>query len=210
MQNILDTHKVILASASPRRSEILKRAGILFEVRSGSRDEPHTAENPIKQAENLSFMKAADVYGQMYSGEPEKLKNTIVIGADTIVINEYDGKQKPLFKPCSMEDAKKMLEQLSGHDHRVVTGVSAIITDECAKPVNEIKRIIFSEVTQVFVAKLTEDEIIEYINTGESMDKAGSYAIQGIFSKYITSINGDYLNVVGLPLARLVRELKQY
>lgn len=182
--------KLILASASPRRKQLLEQAQLKFSVSTNTVDE-NVAETlfPNQVVETLALRKANDVFSAH--------DDCVVIGADTIVsINGII-----LGKPKDESDVTEMLQLLSGNDHDVYTGV-AIISKE--------KTIVFHEKTVVTFWELTESEIEAYLATGEPFDKAGSYGIQGIGSLLVKKIQGCYFNVVGLPLARTVRELKNF
>lgn len=173
---------IILASASPRRKELLKKLCDNFIVESCDVEEIQTADNP----KNLAI-KNAELKAKFISARHE---NDIVIGADTIVT--LNGK---IFgKPADKFGAKKMLRELSGKKHEVITGI-AICTEN--------KIFTAAEVTEVFFGEMTDKEISEYVSTGEPLDKSGSYALQGGAAKFIEKINGDWSNVVGLPLYRL-------
>lgn len=184
------TEKIILASASPRRRELLEQIHVKFEVRPAKGEEVITAEEPAEVVKELSLQKAAEI--------AEKVEEGIVIGADTVVA--YDG--KIMGKPKDEQDAARMLQLLSGHVHEVYTGVTAILCENG----QQIMRT-FSECTQVEFALMSEEEISFYIKSKEPMDKAGAYGIQGLGARYIRSIQGDYNNVVGLPVGRLYREV---
>lgn len=180
--------KLILASASPRRQELMKDIGCPFECI------PSNAKENLKQLlsidlaiEQIAYDKAKDVFMQ----HPQD----VVIGCDTMVVLNGIA----LGKPKNEEDAKRMLQNLSGKTHQVITGV-AILTEN--------EKLLFHEVTNVTFYDLNENTINAYIKTGESMDKAGSYGIQGYGKILVKGIQGDYFNVVGLPVARLYRELK--
>lgn len=183
--------KVILASASPRRSMILEQSGIPFSVIVSETDETINCNGPEQVVMELSKRKAEDVAKKC----PGK---DLVIGADTVVA----AGGKILGKPKDAEDAAAMIRLISGSVHQVFTGVTLV---------HEGKSHTFYAVTDVTVADLSEAEIDSYVNSGEPFDKAGAYAIQGLFGKYITGIRGEYNNVVGLPVAMIVekcRELK--
>ena len=182
--------KIILASNSPRRTEILKNANI-DHVIIPSYCEEIIDENlkPYQVVESLSYQKAYDVF--------LKNQNDLIIGADTIVVVD----DIILGKPIDRLDAIKMLQMISNRSHQVITGV-CIITKE--------KQKVFHEITNVFVKDISLKEIEEYIDTENVYDKAGSYAIQGIFAKYIDKFVGEYHNVVGLPIERLTKELKEF
>ena len=196
---ILDSYRIILASASPRRRDLLNTITTDFERIVSNVDETiPEGITPYKAVAMLASKKAEDVA----DGVPKaKIKGTgtIIIGADTVVAAE----NRILGKPRDKDDAIAMLSLLQNNTHQVYTGVSIIIKT----PIDDFRKT-FTECTNVHVAPLTEEEMEAYVNTGEPMDKAGAYAIQGLFAKYITGIRGDYSNVVGLPVARLYRELQ--
>jgi len=182
---------IILASASPRRKELLKQMGICFEICPSKKEEIVNTRQPKKLVEHLSLQKARDV--------AEEKENSIIIGADTVVACQ----NRILGKPNSKEEAFHMLKLLEGKSHEVYTGVAMI------KQIGNQSMVkTFVEETKVFVYPMTDDEIYTYIETGESMDKAGAYGIQGKFGIFIQKISGDYNNVVGLPIARLYHELQ--
>jgi septum formation protein len=184
--------KLILASASPRRAQILRDAGISFSVLSSAVDEtPYAGETPEQMVERLANAKAELVSARAVGP-------AILIAADTVVV--VDG--HVLGKPRSTDDARRMLQLFSGRTHSVVTGVSLI-------RLPEMDRRQFVETTLVTFAPLTSDEISRYLATEEPFDKAGAYAIQGYAGRYIPRIEGCYFNVVGLPLARLVSTLPE-
>jgi septum formation protein len=183
---------LILASASPRRAQILRDAGISFSVLSSAIDEtPYPEETPPQMVQRLADAKAELVAARAVGP-------AILIAADTVVV--LDG--QILGKPRSTDDARHMLELLSGRIHSVVTGVSLI-------RLPEMERRQFAETTLVTFAPLSPDEISSYLATDEPYDKAGAYAIQGYAGRYIPRIEGCYFNVVGLPLARLVDHLQE-
>jgi septum formation protein len=183
---------IILASASPRRAELLRSAAIPFTVDVADIAEDLKAgEKPVEHAERLAREKAEVVANR----NPGK----IVLGADTIVLVD----DQILGKPRDPADAKRMLELLSGRAHQVITGVAIVFLESDYRKLETR-----SEKTKVFFDKLTSADIEAYIATREPMDKAGAYAIQGIASRWITKIEGDYANVVGLPVA-LVWEMLQ-
>jgi septum formation protein len=184
--------KLILASGSPRRAQILRDAGISFSVLSSAVDEtPYAGETPQQMVERLANAKAELVSARAVGP-------AILIAADTVVV--VDG--QVLGKPRSTEDARRMLQLFSGRTHSVVTGVSLI-------RLPEMDRRQFVETILVTFAPLTRDEISRYLTTEEPFDKAGAYAIQGYAGRYIPRIEGCYFNVVGLPLARLVSTLAE-
>jgi septum formation protein len=191
---------LVLASASPRRQELLRNAGIEFTVRPANIPEiPLAEESPRACAERLAREKAHAVLLQ----QPGKL----VLGADTIVV--VDG--EILGKPRDEADAMRMLRLLSGRTHQVITGVCLV---GALRTENQKLETGFedtrSESTLVSMTTLTDDDIHSYIASGEPMDKAGAYAIQGMASRWIPHIDGDYFNVVGLPVALVHRMLKEH
>jgi septum formation protein len=180
---------VILASQSPRRAEILRRAGIPFSVRPACLDEtPRSGERPAEYVERLAQEKAAVVPAE---------SNEIVLGADTTVV--IDGEM--LGKPADVADARRMLALLAGRRHEVMTGICLRRGDQCVSD---------TAVTEVWFALMSEEEIAAYAATGEPLDKAGAYAIQGLASKYIDKINGCYFNVVGLPISMVYAHLRYF
>lgn len=183
--------QVILASASPRRAELLRQAGIEPEIVPSQVTEVITSAEPEAVVKELSAQKAEDTAGHFMG------QDAVVIGADTVVSAEG----QILGKPKDREDACRMIRMLAGKEHQVYTGVTLI---SC----RDGRRYTFAEKTEVSVYPMTEEEIGEYVDTKESMDKAGAYGIQGYFAAYIYKICGDYNNVVGLPLGRVCRELK--
>lgn len=189
---------VVLASASPRRTEILSQAGIAHLVMPAVGEEVPISGEPSEVVEDLSRQKAEEVYGRYEREHPEK--DFTVIGADTVVA--ADG--KILGKPASREQAVRMIALLQGRSHQVYTGVTIL-----SKFQGEKKQNTFFECSYVDVYDMTQEEIENYVDTKESMDKAGGYAIQGKFAPYIRRIEGDYYNIVGLPIGRLYHEWKQ-
>lgn len=186
--------KIVLASSSPRRKDLLKSVGIDFIVKSSDIDE--TFDDGLSIVENvnkLALEKAMEV-SKNFSGEH------IVIGADTIVIIEG----KVLGKPKDAEEAKYMLGLLSGNKHQVITSIALYPTSK------NLKETVSYCSTNVYFKKLSDKEIDNYIKTGESMDKAGSYALQGIGSLFIDKVEGCYTNVIGLSLPLLYDMLKKY
>jgi septum formation protein len=193
--------RLILASASPRRRELLAQAGFEFEVRAAHiPEEPRPGEDPVAYVTRLAREKAEAVYRQMAGGDPRgegvgggvhpgaDSKGLVVLGADTTVT--LDG--HILEKPQSPEDAGRMLRMLSGRTHRVITGVAVV---------SAARTDVAAEVTAVRFLTLSDAEIAAYIATGEPVDKAGAYGIQGRAARWIPRIEGCYFNVVGLPLA---------
>lgn len=185
-------YQMILASASPRRRELLSRIGLAFTVKPACGEERGRGALAWEQVEELALQKAEEIAEE--AGE-----NVIVIGADTLVF--LDG--KPMGKPQDEKEAARMLSALQGRTHQVYTGVALIWSRD-----GEQRRRSFHECTDVTVYPMTQEEILAYIRTGEPMDKAGAYGIQGLFARHIQKIEGDYNNVVGLPVGRLYQEMK--
>lgn len=180
--------KFILASGSPRRKEILENISLEFEIMADESDEIMIeGEKPYDTVKRLSMQKAKNIVSRAETGE-----NTIVIGADTVVSID----EKILGKPKDEREAKDMLLTLSGRINTVYTGL-AVIETQSGKAVSDFVA------TDVKFRRLSEEEIENYIKSGESMDKAGAYGIQKLGGLFVESIEGDYFNVVGLPLCRL-------
>ena len=208
--------KIILASSSPRRRELLSQIGLTYEVRTKEVDEHIPSVSPSDLVSHLSLLKASAVVPSPEEGE------VCVIGADTVVA--LDG--KVLGKPIDEAAACRMLESLQGRAHEVFTGVTLMYyarkqkqqngdtmlgkdgsrADAEKEAVPQIRT--FFERTVVHFAPMSGEEIREYVATGDPMDKAGAYGIQGFCGRYIEGIEGDYNNVVGLPVGRLFRELR--
>ena len=225
--------KIILASASPRRRELLSQIGLDFEVVVSETEEKITSTEPAKVVEELSAQKAEAVWEKLFSMtasqgsvtdaerleegsgvgrtdegsegfDPEQtsgettITDNVVLGADTVVA--CDG--KILGKPADMEGAVAMLTMLQGRGHEVYTGVTILYEEN-----GERKTLTFHEKTIVHFYPMTDAQIREYVATGDPMDKAGAYGIQGLCARYISGIAGDYNNVVGLPVGRVYQEL---
>lgn len=225
--------KIILASASPRRRELLSQIGLDFEVVVSETEEKITSTEPAKVVEELSAQKAEAVWeklcsmtasqgsvtnaerleegsgvsrtdegSEVYDPEQKSGESTItdiiVLGADTVVA--CDG--KILGKPADTEAAVAMLTMLQGRGHEVYTGVTILYEEN-----GERKTLTFHEKTTVHFYPMTDAQIREYVATGDPMDKAGAYGIQGLCARYISGIVGDYNNVVGLPVGRVYQEL---
>ena len=190
-----DQRRLILASASPRRQELIRVLNIPFEIRAGDVDETTpTYWSPVQVAEQLALRKAEAVHQALPEGE-----HGIVIGADTIVVHDY----RVLGKPKDAEDAISMLNLLQGKTHQVYSGVACIDAQTGETYVSH-------RVTYVKMKHLTEQQVQHYVASGEPMDKAGSYAIQGLGSTIVESIDGCYFNVVGLPLSLLSDMLSKF
>lgn len=216
--------RLILASNSPRRRELLEQVGISFQVLPSSCEENCSVNKPEELVEELARQKAQNVAervekelfekekpdlvfpGENTRGKPaEGIRPPIIIlGADTVVA--LDG--QILGKPKDEKQAFQMLQALQGHSHQVYSGVALILLSRDTGHIGRTKT--FHVKTQVDVYPMTEEEIHRYIATGEPMDKAGAYGIQGSFAAYIKGIVGDYYNVVGLPISRLVHELREF
>jgi septum formation protein len=184
---------LVLASASPRRQELLRSAGITFEVQPADiPEDPLPGEAAKEYAERLAREKALAVARQR--------PHDCVLGADTVVVigGQHDGQL--LGKPSDAADAARMLRMISGRKHQVITGVCLVVSGQPS---------VASETTLVTVSEITDKDIADYVASGEPMDKAGAYAIQGIASRWIPRIEGDYSNVVGLPVALVWRMLRQ-
>ncbi len=191
--------KIILASKSPRRKELLSQVGYTYECVVSEKEENTDAVQPSDVVKELSQQKAEDVCAKIEK-EGQMEEDCLVIGADTIV-----AKDSEIFgKPKDTEDARRMLSALQGREHSVWTGVTLIYLRDGKK-----KKKVFAEETKVHMYSMSEQEIEEYIRTKEPEDKAGAYAIQGYAAKFIKKIDGDYNNVVGLPVARIYQELKK-
>ncbi len=218
---LYDSINIYLASSSPRRSQLLTQARIPFTVMPPidfdegsvkasdpaatvellSRGKAENVMKNLRQASNSSGRQKDDyVTDPLSSSESGPELPSFIISADTIVVLEG----RILGKPADTDDAFHMLKGLQGRSHEVMTGVTLCLIQKKKDPVFHT----FHEITTVDFYPLSDEEIREYISTGEPMDKAGSYGIQGMFARYVKSISGDYNNVVGLPLGRLCHELK--
>ena len=186
--------KIILASASPRRRELLTQIGVNFAVQPACGEEVITGSNPEEVVKELSGQKSEEVAKMQQEGD------WLVIGADTVVSCD----SRILGKPKDEADAFVMLSMLQGHTHEVYTGVTLYWSVN-----GKEQKLTFAEQTKVTMYAMTAEEIRSYIKTGEPMDKAGSYGIQGKCAAFIEKISGDYNNVVGLPVARIYQELLQ-
>ena len=187
--------RYILASGSPRRKEILTRMGMTYEVLVSEVSEEHEDLRPEQIVQELSRRKAEAVADLLENRQQDE--DTCIIAADTLVA--IDG--EVLGKPADRRESYTMIERISGREHQVYTGVTLICLPERTVET-------FYEKTDVYVKALDAAEIQSYVDTGEGDDKAGAYAIQGLFAKYIDHYDGDYDNVVGLPAAALGKRLK--
>lgn len=190
----MEIKNVVLASASPRRKELLLQIGIQPEIVVSHVVERDTSSVPSEVVMELASQKAADVAAGRKAGET-------VIGSDTVVA--IDG--RILGKPRTHEEAREMIGLLAGRVHQVYTGVCVILKGEDGK---DRTRVFFDE-TDVEVDPMTEEEILQYAMSEEPMDKAGAYGVQGFFARYIRGLRGSYANVMGLPVSRLYQELKK-
>lgn len=189
IENMENSRKLILASQSPRRKEILSKCGIPFTVDVACIDETIDESLPLAEAVmDLSWRKARAVLDRHPDG--------VIIGSDTIVTL----KRKIYGKPKDRADAREMLKELSGCTHEVMTGVCVLSKDSCRKEVS---------VTKVTFTELDDEEIERYLSTDEAYDKAGAYAIQGQAGCWISRMDGDYYSVMGLPLSRIYRILRE-
>jgi septum formation protein len=192
----INVPRLILASASPRRSALLAQAGLRFEVHPAEiPEDPRPGEEPVAYVTRLAREKAEAVFRKLAAGADGNAesaggagKNLAVLGADTTVVLDTT----ILGKPADAADAARMLRLLSGRSHRVITGV-ALVTAQATE--------VAAEVTAVRFLTLSDEEIAAYVATGEPMDKAGAYAVQGRAARWIPRIDGCYFNVMGLPLA---------
>lgn len=187
----MNEKRLVLASGSPRRKELLASLGLSFEIQVSDVDETieHGAD-PVQIVQELAYRKAQAV--------ANGLQNAFVLGADTIVVLD----RVILGKPTDAEDAKRMLNMLSGRSHHVYTGI-AVVEAGGGRVIRDVQG------TEVVMKKLTSEQIDAYIATGEPMDKAGAYGIQGLAAQFITEIHGDYFNVVGLPISLLADRLTE-
>ena len=208
--------RIILGSASPRRRELLEQIGIKFEIVVSDAQEHYESTRPEEIVRELALMKAEHVAKEVERREKERaeqasipgldtgeahLRNVVILGADTIVV--LDG--QILGKPSDEEEAFSMLKSLQGRMHQVYTGVAVLNFDGSGS----LRTISHAEETKVYVHEMTDEEIRRYIAAGESMDKAGAYGVQGRFAAFIDRIEGDYYNVVGLPVAYLYHTVKE-
>ena len=191
--------KYILASASPRRKELMEQAGFRFEVIPTMVEERITKTTPSDVVMELAFQKAQDVFKRHQKSSGGR-QDYVVIGADTIVVyrNEILG------KPANKSEAFDMLSMLSDRTHQVYTGVSLIYFQN-----GQIHTNTFYESTDVTFCPISREDLHSYIESGDPLDKAGAYGIQGSFAIHVKCIKGDYNNVVGLPICRLYQELKK-
>lgn len=200
-------YRIILASGSPRRKDMLRELGVSFEIVKSTLEEKTDELLPSEVVKDLSRQKALDVYekviGQREEANESEGEPLLVIAADTVVSVD----DKILGKPSDENEAFEMIKMIQGRSHRVYTGV-CVACEGC--DLSDAPVLLnFSEGTTVNVCSMSDDEINAYISTKEPMDKAGAYGIQGLFKVYVSGIEGDYDNVVGLPVSRLYQELKR-
>ncbi len=220
------TMKLVLASGSQRRRELLTMCGYDYEIIVSNADETIDENDPESFVRALSFRKAKDVFDRLFAAGR---RDFAVIGSDTVVAFQKDGGTKPVIigKPKDAKDAVRILSMLSGKTHRVFTGVSVIadIPDENAAAQCSIrkKEEIQTEcsiqgkaeiqtecsITEVTFETLSPDEITDYVNSGDPLDKAGSYGIQGPFGMFVREIRGNYFTVIGMPIPVLYKMLKK-
>lgn len=186
-----DKKKLILASASPRRHELLRGLFINFDIESANIDENIEISSPKKLVEQLAYRKAKFILDKHID------EDVIVLGADTVVVLD----DKVLGKPADKKEAKQMLENLSSKEHSVLTGYALV---------DHKKKFVSSEKTLVRFDKIDKDLLDLYLSTGESMDKAGAYGIQGQALSFISNVSGSYANVVGLPVHSVLQDLKTF
>ena len=185
--------RLILASQSPRRRELLAQAGYTFDVLPADIDETrHPHELPTDYVQRLALEKAL----KLHAAHP----HATVLGADTTVVLTHNGIAELLNKPTTLADAERMLRALSGNTHQVHTGVAIV---SAAKQLQHL------ETTSVFFTPIPETDLAHYLSTGDSLDKAGAYGIQGYASRWVRRIEGDYFNVMGLPIAATVALLSR-
>lgn len=208
------TMKLVLASGSQRRRELLTMCGYDYEIIVSNADETIDENDPESFVRALSFRKAKEVFDRLFAAGR---RDFAVIGSDTVVAFQKEGEAKPVIigKPKDAEDAVRILSMLSGKTHRVFTGVSVIadIPDENAAAQCSIqeKAEIQTEcsITEVTFETLSPDEITDYVNSGDPLDKAGSYGIQGPFGMFVREIRGNYFTVIGMPIPVLYKMLKK-
>ncbi|MBP5530145.1 MAG: septum formation protein Maf [Lachnospiraceae bacterium] len=189
----IENIRIILASKSPRRKELIEGAGFKTLIIPSDADENIEEKDPAELVKKLSDIKAISVY----ESEKENIKeNDVVLGADTVV---YAG-GRILGKPSDKDEAREMIQLLAGNVHSVFTGFTLVFDN--GKTITD-----YAE-TKVYVYPMSDEEIEDYISTNEPYDKAGAYGIQGLFGKYVEKIDGDYNNVVGLPVSKILNMLK--
>jgi septum formation protein len=198
--------KYILASGSPRRVELIQKLHLPFEVQKAIGEELTTETEPAKYAISLAREKALEVYNRLSNIPRSAEKDSLfVLGADTIVVHEG----QILGKPSDEEDAFEMLSSLSGKTHEVYTGVAFVFDRIDGSKAAEPVIVSFFDKTEVTFNTLSADEIRAYISTGDPLDKAGAYGIQGDFSIHVSGVKGNFENVIGLPVSKIYEEMKK-
>ena len=198
--------KYILASGSPRRVELIQKLHLPFEVQKAIGEELTTETEPAKYAMSLAREKALEVYNRLSNIPRSAEKDSLfVLGADTIVVHEG----QILGKPSDEEDAFEMLSSLSGKTHEVYTGVAFVFDRIDGSKAADPVIVSFFDRTEVTFNTLSADEIRAYISTGDPLDKAGAYGIQGDFSIHVSGVKGNFENVIGLPVSKIYEEIKK-
>lgn len=192
----MEIKHIVLASASPRRKELLKQIGIVPEIIVSHVEEKVTFRVPSEAVMELARQKARDVAETVEAG-------ALVIGSDTVVAVGGE----ILGKPADHDEAAEMIAKLSGGSHQVYTGVALIYKGDS---LDSSREMVFYDETDVEVYPMTREEIHEYAMSEEPMDKAGAYGIQGFFARYIKGLKGSYANVMGLPVSLLYQKLKEF
>lgn len=187
--------KIVLASASPRRRELMNQIGLEFQVEVSEEEEHYASADPLEIVKELAEMKAENVLSKI------DISDTVVIGADTIVVLN----DKIMGKPRNEQHAFEMLKNLQGKMHKVITGVAILNFDKAKTRTTTLHAV----ETKVYVHDMSDEEVWNYIKTKEPMDKAGAYGIQGRFAAHIERLEGDYFNVVGLPVSYIYQEIKR-
>ena len=195
-KNKMEKKRIILASGSPRRKELLLQIGIVPEIIVSHVEEKITSDEPSVVVMSLAEQKAVDVAEDMPEG-------AVVLGSDTVVCGRMERSSE---KPKSHEEAYEMIKRLAGRSHQVYTGVCIVKKGTAGE---EDTVVSFYDETDVNVSTMTEAEIREYADSEEPMDKAGSYAVQGFFARYIEGLKGSYANVMGLPVHLVYQKLKE-
>ncbi len=206
IQKLNNDFRIILASASPRRKEILELVGLQFETWPSCKEEETVSDIPEKICQELSRQKALDVASQIKAyneSHPDLTSATdiLVIGADTIVVKD----KVILGKPKDEADAVRMLKMLSGAEHSVFTGVTLVFMSKD----NRTGEYTFFDETKVVFYALDDADIEEYVATGDALDKAGAYGVQTASAAFVKGLYGDFYNVMGLPVGKMLQELRR-
>lgn len=193
--------RVILASGSPRRRELLSKAGIVYTVQVSHEEEHYTKTIPAEIVMELASQKAEHIAAL----QQDRSEELVIVGADTVVAVD----DRILGKPADQAEAKEMIVSIRGRKHQVYTGVCLIrlTPDESGRFFKETLKKTFYDVSHVYVKPMTDDEVRAYVAFGESMDAAGAYKIQGQFGHFIDHIEGNYYNIMGLPVERTAQEI---